>query len=169
MLKQKSQGASDQKHEYALEELELEQLSTSRSIATVSPEQPAKLVRGPKHPKTGLYVIALSGALGAIAPLIALALQGVHILRPGVGRISIVISLLVWPASILMIEAQSTDNPVGPILLRSYVGNIAIYLLFGCLLSLGLMRPCSILYLTIVLIIYLALVSVAGFCAWLVV
>jgi hypothetical protein len=170
MLKRKLQEASDRSEtgEYAPGTLDIERCDTSQRIATAE-QRAAKAAAGLRHPKTGLYAIALSGALGALAPLFALALLGFQMLRPGVGRASTVLLVLVWPTSILLIDAPNPYRPAEPIFLRSYIGNIAIYLLFGCVVWLGLMRPCSVIYLTIVAVIYIGIVSFAEFCAWLVV
>ena len=70
--------------------------------------------------------------------------------------------VLVWPASILTIGLQNSYFTLT--FLYSVLLNISIYLVIGCLVWLGLQRPRSIVYLTIVGTIYLTVVGVAGFC-----
>src|SRR5438477_2655577 len=98
MPKRNLQEASERSetHEYAPETPDIERRYSSQSVATAEPRT-ATAARGLRYPKTGLYVVALSGALGALAPLFALASQGFQMLRPGGGRASTVISVLVWP------------------------------------------------------------------------
>jgi hypothetical protein len=95
-------------------------------------------------------------------PLVLLSLQ--KDLSPHLGSDHLVRALrvLLWPASALAIGMQWSLF----ILACIYALNVATYLVVGGLAWLGL-QPRSIPYLTIVGIIYLILVSLAGFCEWL--
>jgi len=74
-------------------------------------------------------------------------------------------TVLVWPTSIFIAELQ---QPAGHITASAFLlpilGNVAIYLAFGSLLWLGLVSPRSIVYLTIVGLMYLTIVGVVGCC-----
>jgi hypothetical protein len=75
------------------------------------------------------------------------------------------VRVLVWPGSILTVGMQRSYFT--PTCLYSVLLNILIFLVIGCLVWLGLQRPRSIVYLTIVGTMYLTVVGVAGFCEWL--
>jgi hypothetical protein len=115
-----------------------------------------------KHPKPGFHVIHLFGAAGAILPLIVLSLEK-H-LTPYLYADTVLggFRVLAWPTSILTIGLQNSYFTLT--FLFSVLLNLAIYLMIGCLVWLGLQRPRSIVYLTIVGTIYLTVVGVAGFC-----
>lgn len=129
-----------------------------------SASTPHRFVRptAPESPKTDIRVIHLFGAAGAIMPLVLLSLQ--KDLSPHLGSDHLVSALrvLFWPASALAIGMQWSLF----ILACIYALNVATYLVVGGLVWLGL-QPRSIPYLTIVGIIYLIVVSLAGFCEWL--
>lgn len=112
---------------------------------------------GGKYPTPGL--IALFGALGAVVPIILLLLcrsEASDLLG---------FTVLLWPTSIFLAGLQqSLEHVTALAFLLLVLSNVAIYLLFGSLLWLGLVRPRSIVYLTIVGLMYLAIVGVAGFC-----
>ena len=112
-----------------------------------------------------LRIIVLFGALGAIAPLIILSLEqdvGPHI---GPDRLLTALRVLVWPTSVLAVGAPGLISTLAA--LSSVILNVVIYLVVGSLIWLGLHPPRSTTYLAIVSIMYLMLVSVAGFCEWL--
>jgi hypothetical protein len=117
-----------------------------------------------KHSKSGFHIIHLFGAAGAIIPLIVFSLQK-H-LTPYLDAGSVLggFRVLVWPTSILLTGIQHSYFTL--MFLYSVWLNIFIYLLIGCLVWLGL-RPRSIVYLSIVGTMYLMVVSLAGFCEWL--
>jgi hypothetical protein len=110
-----------------------------------------------KYPSPGLIV--LFGALGAMVPIILLLLcrsEAPDLLG---------FTVLVWPTSILLAGVQQPLEHVTALaFLLLVLSNVAIYLLFGSLLWLGLVRPRSIVYLTIVGLMYLTIVGVVGFC-----
>ena len=93
-------------------------------------------------------------------PLLLLSLE--KDLSPQVGFLISALRVLLWPVSALAIGMQ------GPItLLSTVLLNVATYLVLGGLVWLGLRPPRSITFLTMVGIIYLTAVSVAGLCEWL--
>jgi hypothetical protein len=148
-------------------DLRVDRLGSTPKIASIAAEREVNPIRGLNTPQAGLYVIGLFGASGAILPLAVLNLQSSSTLHLGFDHLLSVPRLLVWPTSIFMIEMQNPDRHCIPVFLSSYLLNITIYFIFGSLIWLGLVRPRSIVYLTIVGIMYLTVVGVAGFCEWL--
>ena len=118
-----------------------------------------------KHSKPGFHIIHLFGAAGAILPLIVFSLE--KQLTPYLDSDGPFggFRALVWPGSILTVGMQRSHFTLT--CLYSVLLNILIFLVIGCLGWLGLQRPRSIVYLTIVGTMYLAVVGVAGFCEWL--
>jgi hypothetical protein len=117
------------------------------------------------HSGSDVRLIILFGAVGGLVPLIILSLE--QDLGPYLDSDGLLSALRVflWPASVLSI---GTERPI--FTLTSFVTvllNIATYLVVGSLVWLGLRPRRSITYLTMVGCIYLMLVSVAGFCEWL--
>jgi hypothetical protein len=151
-------------------DLRVDRLSSAPKIASIAAEREVNPIRGLNTPQAGLYVISLFGASGTILPLAVLNLQSSSTLYLGFDHLLSVLSvlrLLVWPTSIFMMEMQNPDRHFIPVFLFSYLLNITIYLILGSLIWLGLVRPRSIVYLTIVGIMYLTVVGVAGLCEWL--
>src|SRR5437868_15540265 len=120
-------------------------------------EERAVTVPGEKYPS--LALIVLFGAVGAIVPIVLLLLDRAE--APDLFGFA----LLVWPTSIFMTGVhQSAAHLTASAFLLPVLANVAIYLVFGSLLWLGLVRPRSIVYLTIVGLMYLTIVGFAGFC-----
>jgi hypothetical protein len=115
------------------------------------------------HAGADLRVISLFGAIGALVPLIILSLEWDIIPYIGLDRLLPFLRVLFWPASVLRI---GTPEPTvfGLASFFTFLLNIATYLVIGSLVFLGLHPRRSIIYLTIVGLIYLMLVSVAAFC-----
>ena len=141
-------------------------LARARGLAgaRLSAARPHRVVRLNefKHSKPGFHVIHLFGAAGAILPLIVLSLEK-H-LTPYLYADTVLggFRVLAWPTSILTVGLQTSYFTLT--FLYSVLLNILISLVIGCLAWLGLQRPRSIVYLTIVGTIYLTVVGVAGFC-----
>ena len=148
-------------------DLRVNRLSGAPKIASIAAEREVNPIRGLNTAQAGLYVISLFGASGAIFPLAVLNLQNSSTFYLDFDHLLSVLRLLVWPTSIFMIEIQNPNIHLIPMFLFSYLLNITIYLILGSLVWLGLVRPRSIVYLTIVGIMYLTVVGVAGFCEWL--
>ena len=111
---------------------------------------------GEKYSNSALIV--LFGALGAVVPIILLLLGGS-------GALDLIgLAIVVWPTSIFMASVQQSPGHTASAFLLPVLSNVAIYLVFGSLLWLGLVRPRSIVYLTVVGLMYLTIVGVAGFC-----
>jgi hypothetical protein len=120
-------------------------------------EEKALSAPGEKYPNSALIV--LFGALGAVVPIILLLLG-----RSGALDL-FGLAILVWPTSIIMAGVQQSPGHItASAFLLPVLSNVAIYLVFGSLLWLGLVRPRSIVYLAIVGLMYLTIVGVAGFC-----
>jgi len=120
-------------------------------------EERAVTEPGEKYPSPALIV--LFGAVGAIVPIVLLLLDRAE--APDLFGFA----LLVWPTSIFMTGVhQSAAHLTASAFLLPVLANVAIYLVFGSLLWLGLVRPRSIVYLTIVGLMYLTIVGFAGFC-----
>jgi len=120
-------------------------------------EEKAVAAPGKKYPSSALIV--LSGAAGVLVPIILLRLGRSE--TPALSDITV----LVWPTSIFMTGIQQAPGPIAAsAFLLPVLSNVAIYLVFGSLLWLGLVRPRSVVYLTIVGLMYLTIVGVAEFC-----
>ena len=117
------------------------------------------------HSGSDVGLIILFGAVGGLVPLIILSLeQDLGAYLDSDGLLS-ALRVFLWPASVLSI---GTEGPIfTPTSFVTVLLNIATYLVVGSLVWLGLRPRRSITYLTIVGSIYLMLVSVAGFCEWL--
>jgi len=120
-------------------------------------EERAVTASGQEYPTPALIV--LLGAVGAIVPIVLLLLG-----RYGAPDF-LGFTVLVWPTSIFVAGVQqSVEDVTALAFLLLVLSNVAVYLVFGLLLWLGLVRPRSIVYLTIVGLMYLTIVGVAGFC-----
>jgi hypothetical protein len=101
-------------------------------------------------------LIVLFGAVGAVLPIVLLLLG-----RPDLFGFAV----LLWPTAIFM---AGVEQPPGHVAASAFLlpvlSNVAIYLLFGSLLWLGLVRPRSVVFLTIGGLLYLTVVGVAAFC-----
>jgi hypothetical protein len=137
-----------------------------RAEARDSATRPPSVVRLNefKHSKSGLHIIHLFGAAGAILPLIVFSLEK-HLIPYSDASVALGgFRVLVWPTSVLTAGIQHSHFTLT--FLFAILLNFSIYLLVGCLVWLGL-QPRSVVYLTFVGIMYLTFVSVAGFCEWL--
>jgi hypothetical protein len=121
-------------------------------------EERAVALPGEKYPTPALIV--LFGAVGAVVPIVLLLLGRSE--PPNLFGLA----ALVWPTSIFMTGVQQSFGPIATsAFLLPVLSNVVIYLVFGSLLWLGLVRPRSIAYLTIVGVLYMTVAGAAGFCS----
>jgi hypothetical protein len=135
-------------------------------IVTQSVQSSHRLVRlnDLDQPRSDFQLIKLFLAAGAILPLVLFSLETSTSYLCANGPLGW-FRTLVWPTSILTMGTQCSHFTLARF--YSVLLNIPFYLVLGSLVWLGLQPPRSTVYLTFIGMMYLTIVGVAEFWAWL--